>query len=83
MGAMLDTGNFQSEIRDRGVRMIAQTKLAGETCPHCIGRTTCDCTHCGRRVRYIDFGGKWHRYYESGTCRKCRGKGILSADCSS
>ena len=58
--------------------MIAQTKLEGKTCPHCIGKTTCDCAVCGRRVRYIDFGGKWHKYYESGICRQCGGKGNIA-----
>jgi len=58
--------------------MIAHASSEKNVCPHCIGRALCDCSACGQKVRYIDFGGKWHKYYESGICRKCHGKGVVT-----
>jgi hypothetical protein len=58
--------------------MIAQLKTGQKYCPHCDGRRICDCSSCGQKVRYIDFGGKWHKYYESGKCKACDGKGAIA-----
>lgn len=58
--------------------MIAQTIPEKAPCPHCWGKQVCDCRSCGLKVKYIDFGGKWFKYYESGTCRVCGGTGIQS-----
>jgi hypothetical protein len=55
--------------------MMVQTEENTKYCPHCYGKTTCDCVKCGRKVRYIDFGGTWHKYHESCTCKICGGTG--------
>jgi hypothetical protein len=57
--------------------MIVQSKSEQKDCPHCWGRKICDCKSCGLKVRYISFGGKWFKYYESGKCKVCGGKGII------
>jgi len=58
--------------------MIAHTKSERRSCPHCWGRKTCDCASCGHKAWYISFGGKMYRYYESGKCRVCDGKGVVA-----
>jgi hypothetical protein len=57
--------------------MIEQLKTEQKSCSHCNGRTICDCSTCGQKVRFIDFGGKWHKFYESGKCKICDGKGSI------
>jgi len=58
--------------------MMVQTEKNLEYCPHCFGKTLCDCTKCGQKVRFIDFGGTWHSYHESGICKICGGTGMSS-----
>ena len=40
-------------------------------CPHCDGKTICDCATCGMKTagRY---GGRW---MEAGMCKVCQGQG--------
>jgi hypothetical protein len=57
--------------------MIAQTKSEQNLCSHCWGRKICDCASCGHKAWYIAFGGKRYKYYESGRCKECGGKGIM------
>jgi hypothetical protein len=56
---------------------MIQSKSEQKECPHCWGKKICDCKSCGQRAWYIDFGGKLFRYYESGRCRVCGGKGVV------
>lgn len=58
--------------------MIAQQKIEPNFCSHCWGKKICDCASCGLKVRYLSFGGKWFKYYESGRCKVCGGEGIIS-----
>jgi hypothetical protein len=57
--------------------MMVQTEAAARICPHCWGKTICDCHTCGLKVRILVFSGKWHTYYESGVCRVCGGRGTI------
>jgi hypothetical protein len=59
-------------------KMIAQPNSEEKYCPHCLGRRCCDCESCGQKARYFDFGGTRFSYYESGKCKVCGGKGIIS-----
>ena len=58
--------------------MIAQLKSEKIICSHCLERRICDCESCGQKAWYISFGGKMHKYIESGKCKVCGGKGFIS-----
>lgn len=68
---------FDIENKIRESEMIAQLKSEQNFCPHCWGKKICDCASCGQKVRHISFGGKWFKYYESGRCKACGGKGVV------
>jgi len=53
-----------------------EVKQGFQLCPHCSGRTECDCASCSVVREEIDGHYKRTRYYK-GICKVCEGKGQI------
>ncbi len=47
-------------------------------CPHCDGKTKCDCSSCGDKIiKEKDYSKAYSHWYEYGICKVCNGLGVI------
>lgn len=56
--------------RKRELAVDKNVKQKKVECPHCRGRTTCDCMTCGEKEPH-------YGYWRSGICKVCQGLGYV------
>ncbi len=53
---------------------LKQADAGFKLCPHCNGKTTCDCATCGMETTTRS-RGMGARMMEAGMCKACQGQG--------